>query len=314
MERMCVAVIMVILCYSSDTAKNHYGYRSLKTDQLLLRAKAFNYLFDAVVVTDEQGIIIDWNKGSESLYGYTKAEAIGQPVSILHVPEDIDQITSKVLASVAKTGKWIDEVRMQHKDGSVGWIESMCIPILTDSGDMIGALGINRDITKRIHEIEQLRHLAQYDHLTQIPNRFLLLDRISHLINQYERNKMAFTLLFFDLDHFKKINDNHGHIFGDKILKEVADRVSACIRKSDMAARIGGDEFVILLENIFRESDIFQIIKTVNTSLSEDINIDKVCLNIRCSIGFSTYPINGSNADELLLHADKLMYQDKKSR
>jgi diguanylate cyclase (GGDEF)-like protein len=125
---------------------------------------------------------------------------------------------------------------------------------------------------------------------------------------------MAFTLLFFDLDHFKKINDNHGHIFGDKILKEVADRVSACIRKSDMAARIGGDEFVILLENIFRESDIFQIIKTVNTSLSEDINIDKVCLNIRCSIGFSTYPINGSNADELLLHADKLMYQDKKSR
>jgi diguanylate cyclase (GGDEF)-like protein/PAS domain S-box-containing protein len=287
------------------------GYKLLKADQLLLRAKAFNYLFDAVVVTDERGIIIDWNKGSESLYGYTEAEAIGQPVGILHVPGDTEHITSIVLAAVAETGKWVGEVRMLHKDGSIGWIESMCIPILNDAGEMTGALGINRDITERIQEIERLRHQAQHDHLTQIPNRFLLLDRIAHLIDQYERNKSAFTLLYFDLDGFKKINDNHGHLFGDKVLKEVANRISACIRKSDMAARIGGDEFVILLENTFKKSDIARVIDNLTGSLHKNIDIDLVSLNIRCSIGFATYPINGHDADELLLHADRLMYKNK---
>lgn len=99
-------------------------------DILKQRAKAFDYLFDAVVVTDIQGIIIDWNKGSEALYGYSKEEAVGQCVSMLHVPEDIDHVTAEVIASVEKNGKWSGEVRMLHKNGDIGWIESMCVPIL----------------------------------------------------------------------------------------------------------------------------------------------------------------------------------------
>ena len=113
------------------------------------RARAFDYLFDAVVVTDVQGIITDWNKGSENLYGYSKKEVIGKPVSILHVPEDVEHITSEVIASVEKHGKWSGEVRMLHKDGHIGWIESMCVPITDEGNQMVGALGINRDITKR---------------------------------------------------------------------------------------------------------------------------------------------------------------------
>ena len=135
---------------------------ALNSERLLLRAKAFNYLFDAVVVTDAAGIITDWNKGSESLYGYTEEEALGQPVGILHVPDDVDHITSEVLAAVAETGKWTGEVRMLHKDGSIGWIESICIPLLDDDGQMVGALGINRDITDRVIETEPV----SYTHLT----------------------------------------------------------------------------------------------------------------------------------------------------
>lgn len=284
---------------------------ALNSERLLLRAKAFNYLFDAVVVTDAAGIITDWNKGSESLYGYTEEEALGQPVGILHVPDDVDHITSEVLAAVAETGKWTGEVRMLHKDGSIGWIESMCIPLLDDDGQMVGALGINRDITDRVIETERLRHLAQFDHLTQIPNRYLLLDRIEHLINQYERNQNAFTLLYFDLDRFKQINDKHGHAFGDKVLKTVASRISNGIRKSDMAARIGGDEFVALLENSFQQDDIHKVVRSLTQALSEDMIIDDQVLNIRCSIGMATYPINGNNSDELLSHADIHMYQEK---
>ena len=160
------------------------------------RATAFDYLFDAVVVTDLQGIITDWNKGSEALYGYTKEVAIGQPVNILHVPEDSDHITSEVISAVEKSGKWSGEIRMLHKDGHIGWIESMCVPIYDDNKQMVGALGINRDITDRIKESERLEHLAHYDQLTNIPNRYLLLDRLSHLIAQSERNDGGFALLY----------------------------------------------------------------------------------------------------------------------
>lgn len=286
----------------------------MDTNRLIQRAKAFNYLFDAIVVTDAEGIIIDWNSGSESLYGYTEDEVIGQSVSILHVPEDVDHITSEVLSTVEKFGKWTGEVRMLHKDGSIGWIESMCVPTLDDQGKVVGALGINRDITDRKVETERLRHLAQFDHLTQIPNRYLLFDRISHLIVQYERNNNAFTVLYFDLDLFKQINDNHGHSFGDLVLKEVAKRISKSIRKSDTIARIGGDEFVLLLENTHKEDDITTLVKNLSQTLYEDMSILDKVLNIGCSIGHATFPNNGKNSDELLAFADKAMYEIKNIR
>jgi len=214
---------------------------------LAQRAKAFDYLFDAVVVTDIDGIITDWNSGAESLYGYTKEEAIGQPASILHVPEDVDRITREVISSVEKFGKWNCEIKFLHKDGHIGWIESMCVPILDNNNRMIGALGINRDITARIEETQRLHDRAHYDELTQLPNRYLLLDRLKHLLDRSKCNKSTFALFYIDLDKFKTINDIKGHAFGDKVLKETASRLSLSVRSSDTAARIGGDEFIIIM-------------------------------------------------------------------
>ena len=287
-------------------------HKTLEIDQLKLRAKAFDHILDAVVVTDAQGIITDWNSGSEKLYGYTKSEAVGQTVSMLHVPEDTDHITAEVLAAVAQKGEWTGEVRMLRKDGSIGWIESMCIPIMDDNNQMVGALGINRDISKRVYETEQLRYHARFDHLTNIPNRYSLIDRIDHLINQYERNQNAFSLLFFDLDKFKQINDTHGHTFGDLVLKEVAARISKCIRKTDMVARLGGDEFILLFENTYRKKDIQATIDHLTSDLARDMNLDGKTLNINCSIGFAIFPNDGATSDELLAHADAGMYSSKK--
>lgn len=283
------------------------------SDQLLLRATAFNHIFDAVVVTDAQGIITDWNSGSENLYGYTESEAIGQPVSILHVPEDSDKITEKVLKAVATDGKWTGEIRMLRKDGSIGWIESVCIPVFDDNKQMVGALGINRDITQRIIETEKLRYQAKFDQLTGIANRFSLKDRIDHLIDQYDRNKNPFSLLYFDLNNFKSINDNYGHSIGDIVLKEVAMRTSQSIRKSDLVARIGGDEFIILLENTHSLPDIKATIKHLKVMLNKDMTINSLNLNIQCSFGYATFPENGKNSDALFSYADKGMYADKES-
>ncbi len=275
------------------------------------RAKAFDYLFDAVVVTDIQGIITDWNKGSEALYGYSKEEAIGQTVSMLHVPEDIDHITAEVIASVEKMGKWSGEVRMLHKDGDIGWIESMCVPILDEENQMVGALGINRDITERKEEEERLQNLAHYDQLTEIPNRYLLLDRLEHLIAQCERNKSEFTLLYMDLDRFKIINDTKGHAFGDQLLKEVASRLTLLIRQSDTFARIGGDEFVFLLENTSEKNDIAAMAEMILKELERVFLINDEEIKVSCSLGIATYPEDGSTMDGLLATGDAAMYKAK---
>lgn len=275
------------------------------------RAKAFDYLFDAVVVTDLQGIITDWNKGSEILYGYSKREAIGQPVNILHVPEDSDSIVSEVISAVTKFGKWSGEIRMLHKDGHIGWIESMCIPIYDKSDQMVGALGINRDITDRVLESERLHYLAHYDQLTKIPNRYLLLEIIRHLISQSVRNKHSFALLYIDLDKFKTINDTKGHAFGDQVLIEAALRLKQSIRRSDTVARVGGDEFVLLLENISSKNKISAMAGALIEDLNKTFVINGEEFEISCSVGIAIYPDEGATTDALLAAADIAMYKAK---
>tara|TARA_R110002153_G_scaffold6556_17_gene30069 strand:- start:11353 stop:12222 length:870 start_codon:yes stop_codon:yes gene_type:complete len=281
------------------------------TDILKLRSIAFDYLFDALVVTDLQGTITDWNKGSENLYGYSKDEAIGQPVNMLHVPEDTDQIVSAVISAVEKSGKWTGEIRMLHKNGEIGWIESMCVPIYDLDKQMVGALGINRNITARIKETERLEHLAHYDYLTKIPNRYLLLDRLQHLIDQSERNNSNFALLYIDLNKFKIFNDTKGHAFGDQVLLETALRLKQSIRLSDTVARIGGDEFVVLLESISNQNDISSMVKTISKALNQTYTINDEKIAVNCSIGVAIYPEEGSTPDTLLASADKAMYKDK---
>lgn len=273
--------------------------------------KAFDYLFDALVITDLEGIIIDWNKGSETLYGYSKNEAIGQPVNILHLPEDTEHITSEVIAAVEKDGKWTGEVRMLHKDGHIGWIESMCVPIFDANNQVIGALGINRDISDRINESKRLEQLAHYDQLTKIPNRYLLFDRLGHLIAQSERNMSTFALLFIDLDEFKIINDTKGHAFGDQVLIETSLRLKQSIRNSDTVARIGGDEFVVLLENMINKSNVSSLVETILNAIKKPFVINDEELDVSCSIGVSTYPDDGTTEDTLIAAADKAMYNVK---
>ena len=283
----------------------------MNSEILKQRAKAFDYLFDAVVVTDLQGIIIDWNNGSEVLYGYSKDEAIGQPVNILHAPEDTDRITSEVISAIEKFGKWTGEVRMLHKNGGVGWIESMCVPIYDSNKQMIGALGVNRDISDRIKETERLEHLAHYDYLTKVPNRYLLLDRVEHLIAQSERIKSNFALLYIDLDKFKTINDTKGHAFGDQVLIETALRLKQSIRNSDTVARIGGDEFVLLLENISNKDDVSIMVESIAKALNKEFIINNEKFEVSCSIGVAIYPDDGTTTDTLLATADVAMYKAK---
>jgi diguanylate cyclase (GGDEF)-like protein len=177
---------------------------------------------------------------------------------------------------------------------------------------MIGALGVNRDITARIEETERLARLAHYDTLTQIPNRYLVLDRVERLIAQSERDyrKSRFALVFIDVDKFKTINDNKGHLFGDLVLIETAKRLKQSIRNSDTAARLGGDEFLILLGEITTRKDVSTKVSSLVSALGEQFIIDGEAFDVSYSVGSAIYP----TADALLKLADNAMYQSKQQK
>ena len=233
-------------------------------------------------------------------YGYSKEEAIGQPVCIQHVPEDTDHITEQVISAVSQFGKWTEEVRMFHKNGHIGWIESMCVPIYDSDEQMVGPLGINRDISDRIKETERLEYLAHYDDLTKISNRNLVLDRVEHLIAKSVRNASNFALLYIDLDNFKTINDSKGHVSDDQVLIETALRLKQAIRKPDTAARIGGDEFLVLMEDISNKDDVSKKVRTLTEALAEKLIIAGEKFAVSYSIAIAIYPENGSTTDALL--------------
>jgi diguanylate cyclase (GGDEF)-like protein len=153
----------------------------------------------------------------------------------------------------------------------------------------------------------QLQHVATHDALTGLPNRLLLADRMAQAIAQAERHHMRFAVLVVDLDRFKSINDSLGHLAGDTMLKEVAQRLAAVLRKADTLARLGGDEFVLILNEIPRAQDIESIASRVLTDMSSPVKLTDLELHTSASIGISIYPDDGTSAETLLQHADAAM-------
>jgi diguanylate cyclase (GGDEF)-like protein len=160
----------------------------------------------------------------------------------------------------------------------------------------------------------RLEHMAQYDQLTDLPNRSLFLDRLQTALTKARRQQTRSAVLFLDLDKFKQVNDTHGHTVGDQLLQDVARRLTRCVRESDTVGRIGGDEFIILLESIKQPGDAAVVRGKIMATLSAPYNLAKVTLQIIPSIGLAVYPENGEDGNELIRYADNAMYQIKRGR
>lgn len=167
---------------------------------------------------------------------------------------------------------------------------------------------------ERKQMMARLEHLALYDQLTRLPNRTLFYDRIHSAMARAKRNKGIFSLLYLDLDKFKAVNDNYGHTAGDLLLEQVARRLESCVRECDTIARFGGDEFVVLLENIERAEQSVVVAEKIYTSLSQVFALAEHCVAILPSIGIAHFPQHGDNEKDLLRHADEAMYYDKNQR
>ena len=198
-----------------------------------------------------------------------------------------------------------------RRDGYESAIEDSAAPIHDRDGQVTGAVIVFHDVSMARAMVLEMSHLAQHDALTDLPNRLLLNDRLTQAISLARRNQHQLAVLFLDLDGFKHINDSLGHSIGDKLLQSVAARLSACVRKSDTVSRQGGDEFVILLPEVAHAADAAISAAKIIAELKKTHSIGEHRLRVTASIGISTYPDNGEDAETLIKNADTAMYHAK---
>jgi diguanylate cyclase (GGDEF)-like protein/PAS domain S-box-containing protein len=198
-------------------------------------------------------------------------------------------------------------------DGRINWTSTTKLPLRDRTGAVVGLLGITREINELKRVEQDLQYLATHDVLTALPNRFLLYDRLEQTILRSRRNKNQFAVLYIDLDKFKAINDRYGHDVGDQVLKQIANRISTNLRDCDTVARMGGDEFAIVLDAISKPEDSMTVGQKIREKLEEEFAVFTSRARVTASIGISIYPIHGINAATLLKAADHAMYKAKKT-
>jgi len=271
---------------------------------------------DAMVGINAGGEIILLNLRAETQFGYLRNELVGQNISCI-IPEGLAQQpvtrgTGFLQARLVQPPGTALERPGRRKDGTNFPAEIMMNPLESPEGTLM--LASIRDITQRKKSEEQLVEMsysAQHDVLTTLPNRLLLYDRITSAISFAQRQRKQLAVLFVDLDHFKRINDSLGHAIGDKLLQSVAERLISTVRRSDTVSRLGGDEFVVLLSQVEHAEHAAFSARKILTALTAPHQIDRTDLSINVSIGISTYPEDGEDAQTLLNSADTAMYDAK---
>ncbi len=280
-------------------------------DQLRMNATVFDTTSEGIIVTDADNLIKAVNPAFSRITGYESEEVIGRSPKILSSGRHTDTFYEQLWSSVLQNGYWSGEIWNRRKDGSVfpEWLSIAAIK--NDDGMVKEYVAVFSDITKHKQDEEKIRYQANFDALTGLPNRSLLTDRLSQAILSANREKWNLGLLFVDLDQFKVVNDTFGHVVGDELLQQVAVRIRECVREADTVSRFGGDEFVILLQDIEDPDVAVSIASKVIQAVTESFKLYGREIFIGASIGITIYPEDAATADALLRNADMAMYQAK---
>jgi len=265
---------------------------------------------DLIAMVDTQGRRIYSSPSYRLMFGDDATTPGADSFAQIH-PEDREEVIRIFRETVATGVGRRAQFRFRVKDGTLRYIESQGNVIRTPNGETDKVVIVSRDVTERLNTEERLRHLAHHDALTGLPNRTLLLDRINQAIAQAQRLELHVAVLYIDLDNFKEVNDSLGHAAGDQLLREVARRLKGCIRQSDSVARQGGDEFIVLLQNLDRRADAEPMAKEILNALSHPLEIGSHTHRVTASVGISVYPEDGTNTEALLKNADMAMYHAK---
>lgn len=315
----------VVTSFSDITARRSAEQQLAQSNQLrqaILDAAPFS-----IIATDEHGLIKAVNPGTERMLWYKADELIDKVTPlVIHDPLEVaaraEELSSllgehveagfEVLVHKSRFGVTDErEWTYVRKDGSRFPVNLTTTALRDERQQITGFLGIAYDITERKHQEEYARHVAHHDFLTGLPNRMLLNDRLYVAIERARRDGCKVAAMMIDLDHFKRVNDSLGHHIGDELLKIVAARILACVRRSDTVARMGGDEFAVLLSDIKNDRDIELIAEKIIDSVSQPVQVGGHELHVSPSIGVSQYPVDGEDLHALLVDADTAMYEAK---
>jgi len=267
---------------------------------------------EGIMVTDANNKILRVNKSFTQITGYSIEDVLGKAPTLLNSGRQDRAFYSAMWDKIIQTGSWQGEIWNRHKQGMI-YPEWLTITARKDENDKITHyVAIFTDITEFKAAEEKIKHLAYYDPLTQLANRRKLLDRLDHCVSMSARDGTSLALLMLDLDRFKTVNDNFGHLAGDELLQLVAKRISKRLRNTDLLARLGGDEFVVLLEDINHPDDAARIAETIVFELEKPFTLGKVNeVHIGVSVGISLYPEHANSVSTLMDHADLALYQAK---
>ena len=280
-------------------------------ERLTLAASVFENSIEGIVIADAKTHILEVNKAFEKITHYKAEEVIGKTTTLLRSDWHDKAFYETMWRDIQEKGLWQGEITDRRKNGEnyVQWL-SICA-VKDDGGHVTNYIGIFTDITIKKETERKVHQLAYYDHLTKLPNRTLFQDRLGQAIRTAKRDSKKLGVLFIDLDNFKNINDTLGHLVGDKFLIQVAERMNEAIREQDTVARIGGDEFIILLEELIGPQDASRVAKAIIGRMSEPFVIDGHEGYSVASVGISIFPDDGKDASTLVKHADTAMYTAK---
>lgn len=285
--------------------------RKRAENQLLLAKRIIESANEAIIVTDTNSIITDVNAAYEAITGYSKTEAVGHKPAISQSGKHDKTFYQRMWKEITDTGKWEGELWDRRKNGELYPVWMSIYTVFDDNDEPSHYVGIFNDITQKKETEDRLQELAYFDVLTGLPNRLLFRDRLGHEIAACRRHESKLAVIFIDLDHFKLINDTQGHLAGDKLLEVVGKRLQVKGRDTDTIARMGGDEFTIVLTDVADPEQISVFANDLLVSISAPMDIFGQSVTIGASAGIAIFPEDGEDMESLIKNADIALYQAK---
>ena len=305
---MILAFSVVALMLGALVAERRRDERDLK-----LAASVYHATQESILVTDPGGIILSVNPGFSQITGYSEQEALGQTPRLLKSRHHHDDFYKAMWKSLNETGRWEGEIYNRRKNGEVFIAHQSIDSVLGEDGKPARYVAVFNDVTDLRRQEKEIRHLAYHDPLTGLPNRILLRDRLEQSLSRARRKGNKVALLFLDLDNFKVVNDSLGHEVGDQLLIEVAKWLTDLMRESDTVARIGGDEFVIIVESAFAPLRLAQMVERIIEEIDRPMTLGGHKIQVSTSIGVGVFPDDGEDTTTLLKNADTAMYAAKEA-
>lgn len=281
--------------------------------QLRQWTKAIDSTSEGIMITDLEGTVLDVNQAFTQITGYTREEIIGQNPRILQSGHHTTEFYQSMQQSILQTGSWRGEINNRRKNGEIYPAWETISTVYNENNVPTHLVSVFSDISPIRKTQEKLDFLAHHDPLTGLPNRILLNDRMEHAIVRANRDGLGVAVMFLDLDRFKDINDSLGHPVGDELLQKVASRLQHTLREIDTISRQGGDEFVLVLEDIVETESLVDTVRKILSVFEQPFRVSQREMIITASLGISLYPDDGKDIITLIRNADAAMYRAKEN-